>query len=316
MKRILMMIVLALAGAAALADDVSSAQKRAAAEYLAALASGSPQAIAAAIHPKELERLRLGVVATLREEATRGDSRVRARLFGAAMSLADVERLTDASFFAALARRLRFAPGRIYTDFEGVIAARDGKELVHVLVRGEQPSDRGQTRVVEFVSLLPYGRDWKAAVPSSVEAQIEDLIAGRTAAAAPRDAAANGPAAGAPQAGTAAPNVASNSPEILGMLGAAEKALVDGRCDEYYKQYLSPGLRKALSARAIDTLVAGCKNNLGARESLIAALRIVRKLAPRYEYDGTRATYDVTGQGLAFDRFVLEQIEKRWYIAE
>ena len=35
-----------------------------------------------------------------------------------------------------------------------------------------------------------------------------------------------------------------------------------------------------------------------------------------YDHDGTRATYDVAGQGLPYDRFVLEQIERRWYVAE
>ena len=39
---------------------------------------------------------------------------------------------------------------------------------------------------------------------------------------------------------------------------------------------------------------------------LIAALRIVRKLPPRYDMGGSRASYDVSGQGLAYDRFILK----------
>ena len=39
-------------------------------------------------------------------------------------------------------------------------------------------------------------------------------------------------------------------------------------------------------------------------------------MAPAYELNGTRAIYDLRGQGLPFDRFVLERVEDRWYVAE
>jgi hypothetical protein len=42
----------------------------------------------------------------------------------------------------------------------------------------------------------------------------------------------------------------------------------------------------------------------------------VRSLEPRYEYEGQRATYDLSGQGLPFDHFSLEQVDKHWYVAE
>jgi len=310
----LLAILVAFLAPAALADGVSNSQERAAAEYLAALASGSMQNLAYAIHPSEIDRLRLGILSTLREEAARGDARARARLFGAATSLADVERLTGPSFFAAFAGRLRFAVARPYAKVDGLVSVRDGKELVHVIVRAQQPKERGETRVIETVSLLPYGKDWKAAVPSALEAQIDDLIVGRevdTSGLARALPAGSGPAGAA-----AAVPVAANSPEILGMLGAAETALVDSRCDDYYKQHLSPGFRKTLSSRALDALINSCRNSLGARESLIAALRIVRRSPPRYDLEGARASYDVSGQGLAFDRFVLERVDGRWYVAE
>jgi hypothetical protein len=107
-----------------------------------------------------------------------------------------------------------------------------------------------------------------------------------------------------------------NSREILGLLDAAEKALVEGRCEDYYRQHLSPTLRDSLSARALASLVASCRNSIANRELLIAALRIVRKLPPRYDMGGSRASYDVSGQGLAYDRFILEQVAERWYVAE
>jgi hypothetical protein len=335
------------ASAPAAAQDVSGAQRRGAAEYLAAAASGSAQAIAFAVHPDELDRLRLGILAVLREEAAQGDNSRRARLFGAVTSLQDVERLTSLNFFQAIARRGITLRGRPYEDLKGLAAVRDGNQ-VHVVVKGIQPKDRGKTQVVEVVTLLPYGKDWKAAMPTDLEAQIEDLMEGRGPAA--RAAAAGGagaagaagasgsgpgaspgPAAGAAQGGgvtaagaaaagagtaTAAAPTARNSPEILALLASAEKALIDGRCDDYYKDHLSPTFRKTLSGKMLSALISGCRNGLANRELLIAALRIVRRLPPRYEYGDSRATYDVSGQGLPYDQFVLEQVDGRWYIAE
>jgi hypothetical protein len=55
---------------------------------------------------------------------------------------------------------------------------------------------------------------------------------------------------------------------------------------------------------------------MGNRELLVAALRIVRRTAPAYEAGGNRAVYDVSAQGLPYDRFVLERLDGRWYIGE
>lgn len=307
--------------APAFAEEVSAAQRRAAGEYLAALAADGGQALAYALHPAELDRLRIGLMNTLKDEAARGDGTVRARLFGAAVSQTEVERWTSLVLFTNLSRRLALPRGRVYDDLKGVTALKDGDQRMLVIVRGKQPRDRGQTQVVEMVALLPYGKDWKAALPGELEAQVEDLIAGRDlrrggGALQANVAGTTGSGAGTAGSAGAASNAASNSTEILAMLAAAEKALVEGRCDDYYKQYLSPNFRKTLSSRMQGSLAANCRNSLGIRESLIAALRIVRRLPPKYEYDSTRATYDVSGQGLAFDRFVLEQIDKRWYVAE
>jgi hypothetical protein len=325
----LLLVLLCGAVPAVAAESVSAAQRRAAAEFLAAVASGSAQAVAYAIHPSELDRLRVSITLRLREEAARGDGTLRARLFGPAVPLADVERMTSLAFYQALGRRL-VLPAREYEDVKGLAAVREGEGVVHVLVKGRQPKDRTRpdagerSEVVEVVTLLPYGKEWKAAIPGEIEAQVEDLLAGRTGprAAGPvagTGSATAGPGGAGPVGATPAPGAppaAANSPEILSLLGGAEKALVDGRCDEYYKQYLSPSLRRSLSGRALDQLIAGCRNSIANRELLIAALRIVRRLPPRYDFGGSRATYDVSGQGLPYDRYVLEQVEGRWYIAE
>src|SRR6266513_817287 len=76
------------AWAAVSATGVSMSQKNAALEFLQAVASGDPEAVAFAIHPDDLRALRLRILTLLHEEAKRGDSTVRNRLFGPARPLA------------------------------------------------------------------------------------------------------------------------------------------------------------------------------------------------------------------------------------
>lgn len=315
------------------AESVSTAQERAAGEYLAAVAAGDAQAVAFAIHPTELDRLRIMVVQKLRDEAARGESALRLRLFGDAMPLGEIERLTSVNLFRTLSRRLSVRT-RVYEKLDGLTAVRDGN-FVHVLLKGRQPRERGRVEVVELVTLLPYGKEWKAAIPLELEAQIDDLLVGRNrggasgiglAATAPAAAPAGGSSSGsASSAGSAAAASAVPSPatptarnpaEILALLEQAERVLVEGKCDRYYREYLSPELRRTLSGRTLDTLVGSCSRSIANRELLIAALRIVRRASPSFESGGNRAVYDVEGQGLPFDRYVLERVDGKWYIAE
>ncbi len=302
---------LGLHAATALAAGVSGAQERAAREFLAAMASGSPIAVAQSLHPDDLHRLRVAIAERLRADAALGDHNARQRLFGEASNLGEIERLTDVNFFAALGVRLRY-PGRPFAKVHGLEAVRDGDKLVHVVMRGEQPEGRGKTRVVTLVTLMPYGKDWMAAVPSEIEAQIEDLIDGRDPAVglAPRRVAApaGSPAAGAPPA--------VNTAEMRTLLANAATALIDGRCDDYYGDYMSPDFRRTTSTNALHALVKSCERSDSQRETLIAALHIVQDSAPVFDRGGGRAIYDTTGRGLPFDRFVLERIDNRWYIAE
>lgn len=289
----------------AAADAVSAAQRRAAAEFLAAKAAADAQAIAFSLHPQELETLRNTLLGRLRDEAARGESGLRGRLFGEAMPLAEIERMTAVNVFRALSRRLEWR-GRNYATLEGVTAVRQ-RERTLVLVEGVPPEGRGTTRVVELVALLPNGQEWKAALPDEWRAQIDDLVAARGLARAPVAVGSSAPAVAAP---------VRNPPGVLALLDAAEKVLLANRCDRYYREYLSPELRESLSGRTLDTLVKGCERSMAQRELLIAALRIVRRSSPRFESGGTRAVYDVAGQGLPYDEYVLAQVEGRWYIAE
>jgi hypothetical protein len=301
------------ASLAAAADKVSKAQERAAGEFLAAAASGDPQAVAYAIHPTDLDALRTRILTKLREEAKNNDNTIRGRLFGPAMPLADLERLTSVGFYTTLARRLQLG-GRPYREVDGIAALPDRDGAVLVVVRGKPPKERGTVSIVHVVALKPYGKDWKAVVPAQIEAQIEDLEEGRRSAPPPPPGA--GPA-GAKTPGTpATPAESGLPPAIAERVANAEKALAASRCDEYYDRYMSPNFRRVTSKKAREALISTCRNSSSNREMLLATVRIVKTLVPRFEYEGQRAVYDLSGQGLPYNRFVLEQVDKRWYIAE
>jgi hypothetical protein len=305
--------VVCVAPPVARADDLTGAQRRAALEFLQAMASGDAQAVAYALHPSEADRLRITLQQKLRTEAERGESTLRGRLFGVAMPLTDIERMTSVDLFRALGPKLDLR-ARSYAELQGLAAVRDGDRVLAV-VKGKPPRERGATEVVEVVPLLPYGREWKAALPSEIDARIEDLLAGRGSrrpGGAAGVAAASVVAEGEATTGSAA----RSTPDIIAMLSAAEQALVGGRCDVYHREHLSPSLRRGLGPRALDTLIASCSRSVANRELLIAALRLVQRTSPVYESGGERAVYDLTGQGLPYDRYVLERIERRWYIAE
>jgi hypothetical protein len=275
--------------------SVSTAQRTAVLAFLQAVASGDPQAVAQTLHPDDLRALRLRVLRLL--EAERGDGAVRSRLFGQGMALDEIERLTDAGFYATLAHKLRLTD-REYASVEGLAAIPDKGDRVQVVVSGRQPKDHGKVQVVNVVTLRPYGKDWKAAVPDEIEAQIEDLIAGRS------------PASGG-GAGTA-----SATPAVLELLTSAETSLNEGHCDAYYESQMSPNFRKVTGKKALQALIGSCQNSMGTRQLLLSTLHIVRGLEPRYEAAGQRAVYDLAGQGLPYQTFTLEQVDRRWYIAE
>jgi hypothetical protein len=293
------------ASGAPVAEKVSTGQRTAALEFLSAVASGDPQAVAFAIHPDDLQALRVRILALLRDEAKRGDSTIRSRLFGQGMPLDDIERLTNTGFYATLAYKL-YLTGREYTEVEGLAAIPDKGVQVQVVVRGRQPRDHGKVQVVNVVTLRPYGKDWKATLPSEIEAQIEDLIAGRhIAVAAP-------PSGGVRLVGGTAAALSA----IVELLSAAEKSLNDGQCDEYYGKQMSPNFRRVTGKKALEALVSSCQNSMGTRQLLLSTLHIVRALEPRYENESQRAVYDLSGQGLPFQTFSLEQVDRHWFIAE
>jgi hypothetical protein len=301
---------------APVAEKVTTGQRTAVLEFLSAVASGDPQAVAFTLHPDDLQALRLRILTLLRDEAKRGDSTIRSRLFGQGMPLDEIERLTNTGFYATLAYKL-YLTGREYTEVEGLAAIADKGDRVYIVVRGRQPRDHGKVRVVNVVTVRPYGKDWKTTLPSEIEAQIDDLIEGRHIAIAARVPVAQPcGACVAPFGRGAGGGTAAALPAIVELLQAAQESLDAGRCDEYYGRQMSPNFRRVTGKKALEALVASCQNSMGTRQLLLSTVHIVRGLEPRYENESQRAVYDLSGQGLPFQTFSLEQVDKHWYVAE
>jgi hypothetical protein len=284
----------------------SNAQEKGAEAFINAVASGNAQSIAQEIHPDELEKLRGRLLTLLRAEASRSDNTYRTRLFGPGRSLADLESMTSVRFYAALSDRLRLR-ARQFQKFDW-LAAVPSEKVVYLLGFGIPPKDRGAVKVAVTVAVMQYGSLWKAAIPTEIEAQIDDLLEGR---------AASTPLAGGSPSGGAATTKQPLAPGISELLARAEASIAAGNCQEYYDEYMSPNFNRATSRSARKTLVNACTNNESTRETMITTLRIVQELTPRYDLGGARAIFDVSGQGLPYERFVLERDkDNRWYIAE
>lgn len=292
---------------AASAAGPSSAQEKGAEGFINAVSSGNAQAIAQELHPDELEKLRSRLLVLLRAEASRSDNTYRSRLFGPGRSLQDIESMTAVRFYAALSDRLRLR-ARIFEKYRWLAAVPDEK-VVYLVGQGTPPKERGSVKVMVTVGLMQYGAQWRAIIPSEIEAQIDDLLEARTNPA-PGPAAAGG--------GSAAPTPAAPlAPGISELLARAEASLAAGNCEQYYTEYMSPNFNKATSRSARKTLVNACTNSENTRETMITTLRIVQELTPKYDLGGNRAVFDVSGQGLPYERFVLERdSDKRWFIAE
>jgi len=305
--RALFLIVLAAAvSLPASAAGPSNAQERGAEQFLIALASGNAQAVAQEMHPDELEKLRTRLLGLMRTENASGDNTYRSRLFGPGRSLSDLENMPPVRFYSALADRLRMR-ARTYEKFKWLAAVPDGK-VVYLLGRGTPPKDRGEVKGTVTVALMQYGAQWRAIIPSEIEAQIDDLVEGRVAAA---PTPSGSPSTAAP----AAP--VPLAPGISELLARAEASLTENHCEEYYSKFMSPNFNKATSKSARKTLVTACTNSEDTRETMITTLRVVQELTPKYDLGGARAIYDVSGQGLPYDRFVLERDkDMHWYIAE
>lgn len=294
-SRIVFILVLSVVAASA---SAAPADEEVATGFAEAWSREAWDAIAFAIHPDELARVRKLALDAVESEAKDGAKGVRTRLFGAAVSVDEIRRMTPHTMMGILVKRFLVAP-RVMKKTRVVGKIKDDK-LEQVVVRGwTDEKGKGASSVV-LVTLMPYGKQWAAVVPSELEEKIEAAIAGADV--------------GARDVGDS--HVAALDPAIAKVLDAGIAALKDGRCSEYYNDIMSPSFRKATSPSAVKTLIAQCEKNASMRDKTRTALEIAKGLKPRYEYDNTRAVFDMSGQGLPFDRFVVEQLDKKWYIAE
>ncbi|MDQ2639599.1 MAG: hypothetical protein M3Y79_03325 [Pseudomonadota bacterium] len=298
----------------AVAGSGTMVQQQAALQYLAAVTAGDPQAMALAIHEDELVKLRTQLLDRMKLEADRDETITRRRLFGDGMPLVDLERLTPQAFFVTLSQRLRFG-GREFEKVEWIEAVNDRGSMVLMVGRLVPLEDMGDVKVPVMVSIVPWGKDWKAAMPPELLAQIDDLRAGRTSVG-PRPAVAAAPAAGAPSGESAAPSRPATPQTIITLLDEAEKNLQAGRCEAYYDKQMSPNFRRTTGARALRTLISSCETRESLREQYLAAIRLAREREPRFEYGGTRAVFDLAGSGLPYRSWTVELVNDRWYIAE
>src|SRR5687768_3961730 len=229
LRALIFTVLLATVCPLASAADPNRAQERGAEQFLAAVASGNAQAVAQELHPDELEKLRARLLLLLRTEASQGDNTYRTRLFGPGRSLADLESMTAVRFYAALSDRLRLR-ARQFQKFDWLAAVPNDK-VVYLLGFGIPPKDRGAVKVAVTVGLMQYGALWKAAIPTEIEAQIDDLLEGRTPST---------PLAGSsPGGGTAAPPAKQPlAPGISELLARAEASIAAGNCQEYYDEFM------------------------------------------------------------------------------
>lgn len=292
-----LLVMLALWPVAALA---AGAQEKLATAYIKAAASGDPAALLGLYHPGELEDLRQRVLKALELEDHQGGDAIRSRLFGSAASVDEVRRLTPDNFYMTLARVVGLPAERIEeVKILGIV--EENSQLNHAVARVLPPKGANARARVAVVSLIRYGKEWRVQLPVWLQVRV--------------DAALNAPEGAESAARPSAPRTV-NSPDLMAALKAGSAVLRAGDCAEFFNVHMSPGFRSSTSAKALGTLIKQCETREETRETYIDALEIAQRLSPKLEQDGTRAVYDMRGQGLPFERFVLEKLDDNWYIAE
>jgi hypothetical protein len=278
----------------------SAAQEKLATAYLKANASGDPAALQGMFHPDELVQLRARVLKALEAESAQGGSAIRSRLFGAAMSMDDVRRLTHENFFETLSRSFGM-PAEPIREIKILGIVEESSQLAHAIARIVPPENAPTRPRIAVVSLMKYGKDWRVQLPTLLQARVDAALValGESKAAAEPTA---------PRAEV--------TPELLSALKSGSETLRRGDCTAFFNEHMSPNFRSMTAPKAFATLIKQCQTREDTRETYIAAIDLAQRLSPRYEQEGARAIYDMRGQGLPFQRFVLEKVENRWYVAE
>jgi hypothetical protein len=140
---------------------------------------GGPSAAVILYQFSEVQRVRDKVLLAAEREAESGRKQVRNALFGAGPSLDDVRRMTPENLLLAILARVPSRPV-VYDKFKALGSVKEDEKL-HVVVRASlEKVERIKRRsIVQVVTLLPSGKEWRAAIPSSIEAYIAKTLLAR-----------------------------------------------------------------------------------------------------------------------------------------
>ncbi len=263
---------------------------------------GGPSAAVILYQFSEVQRVRDKVLLAAEREAESGRKQVRNALFGAGPSLEDVRRMTPENLLLAILARVPSRPV-VYDKFKALGSVKEDEKL-HVVVRASlEKVERIKRRsIVQVVTLLPSGKEWRAAIPSSIEAYIDSQLA-----AAPDDAP---PVVGTPAAAVPA------DPAAKTLLARGIDLLNKGNCLTYFLDVMEPGFAKTMTQKSFDAIVRGCELNERTREKFRVGLELAAAREPKVESGGSKLLYDLNGEGLPYDHVTLTRIDGRWYVAE
>jgi len=269
-------------------------------EFVQLSTSQGPSAAVILYHPNDVQRVHDKILLMCEREAESGRQQTRAALFGAGVTLDDVRRMTPENLLIAIMAKL---PARTatYDEFKALGSVKEGENL-HIVVRASlRKVERLKRRsIVQVVSLIPSGKEWRAAIPSGIEAYIDGVLA-----AAPDDVPPVAPARPAPK-----------DPAWSALLARGVDLLSRGNCLTYFLDVVEPGFSKTMSPKNFDAVVRGCELNDHTREKFRMGLELAGSREPKLEQGGSKVTYDLSGEGLPYDHLTLVRVDGRWYVSE
>lgn len=262
---------------------------------------GGPSAAVILYQFSEVQRVRDKVLLAAEREAESGRKQVRNALFGAGPSLDDVRRMTPENLLLAIMARVPSRPVQ-YDKFKALGTVKEEDKL-HVVVRASlEKVERIKRRsIVQVVTLLPSGKEWRAAIPSNIEAYIDSVLA-----AAPDDT----------PAVVGSPATPPPDPAAKALLARGIELLTKGNCLTYFLDVMEPGFAKTMTQKSFDAIVRGCQLNERTRDKFRVGLELSAAREPKVESGGSKLTYDLSGEGLPYDHVTLTRIDGRWYVAE
>lgn len=265
--------------------------------------SGGPAAAVILYEPAEVQRLHDKVLLAAEREAESGRKQIRNALFGAGPDLDDLRRMTPENMLLAILARLPSRTAR-YDEFKALGSIREG-EMLHVVVRASLTKvERLKRRtIVQLVTLLPSGKEWRGAIPSPIESYVDSVLA-----AAPDLAPAVVP--------SPVPAPAVKDPAAAALLARGIDLLGKGNCLTYFLDVMEPGFSKTMTQKSFDAIVRSCELNDKTRERFRVGLELASARDPKVENGGLKLVYDLNGEGLPYDKVTLVRIDGRWYVSE